>query len=73
MERVNATGTVSGHPRSSVPHVRNVRKDDKGMRCLFTNHGPFYMEYNQKLTNANIIKMIIYLLKKAYLYIHDKQ
>ena len=28
MERVNVTRTVTGRLRSSVPHIRSVRKDD---------------------------------------------
>ena len=28
MDRVNVPGTVSGHLRSSVPHMRSVRMDD---------------------------------------------
>ena len=28
LELINVPGTVSGHLRSSAPHVRSVRKDD---------------------------------------------
>ena len=33
VEHVNILGTVSGHLRTSVPHVRRVRKDDMIRQC----------------------------------------